>query len=144
MSRHPLLIPGVLAGLFTFACSGAAVVPPAPVADVAAPVPAAAAAVPEKPPEPPPLNLRVVVGVGMGPARRLLVHNDNTFDWTGCVIKMDETWSYTMDVPIFHGEDDGIMMGKFHNADGKAFKESGQIDWVRVTCDQGKAKVRPN
>lgn len=139
LPRHPLAIVGVPVLGFALACSGTPVEPAvAPAADVVTP-PA-----PAVPVEPPPLQLRANISVGMGPARRLIVHNNDTFDWTGCTVKMDETWSYTMDVPIYHGQDDGIMMGKFHNADGKSFKESGQIDWVRVKCDQGKAKVRPD
>lgn len=92
---------------------------------------------------PPPLKLVAKVTGGIGPARAVRVQNTGNFDWTGCRVTLNGTWSYSI-ATIAAGTSDATPLAKFKNSDGDMMTSNSQITKVRASCKQGTATVSPS
>ncbi len=127
----------------TFVPPEAAVAEAAPEQAVA-PAPAAGAAPVERSSAPAAATLHGTAKVtgGFGPARRVGVTNQDSFDWNKCTVTLNGEWGYHMP-HLSAGEYEGIMGGRFKNSTGDMMTKNHQITAVRISCNEGSGTFQP-
>jgi hypothetical protein len=146
------LAPGGSVTIHDGACetmAPAAEAPEAPPAPAPAPAPAAA---PAPAPNPAPaaapaatggaLQATTTVSAGIGPARRIGIVNNNSFDWSKCSVTLNGEWSYHMP-SLSAGEHEGIMGQRFKDPSGDIMTKNHQIHSVAVKCAEGSGTFTP-
>jgi hypothetical protein len=88
------------------------------------------------------LQATTTVSAGIGPARRIGIVNNNSFDWSGCTVTLNGNWSYSMP-GLEAGEHEGIMGQRFKDAQGGFMTQNHQIHTVAVRCAQGSGSFTP-
>jgi hypothetical protein len=94
-----------------------------------------AAAAAEAPKPVPTLKGRAELG-GIGPAKRITLYNDSSFEWTQCDLRLPNNKHYTLG-NLRSGDQDGILVSRF-TQDGVQFDKP--LDGLTVKCNEGTAK----
>jgi hypothetical protein len=115
---------------------------PAAPAAAAAPAPAAAPATTTKTSPGGALRATTTVSAGIGPARRIGIVNNNSFDWSKCSVTLNGEWSYHMP-SLSAGEHEGIMGQRFKDPSGDIMTKNHQIHSVAVKCAEGSGTFTP-
>ncbi|MBJ6766074.1 protein kinase [Myxococcaceae bacterium JPH2] len=102
----------------------------APVAATAQPAPAAVPAVAKS------LKGRVVLG-GIGPLKRLVIHNLETRPWTSCDLRLANNKQYRL-AHLAAGDQESIALARFRQ-DGVELDTD--LSWVDVKCAEGSARM---
>jgi hypothetical protein len=113
--------------------------PPAP----PPPPPSTPGRTPATPPPPPPttavsgrrLNGRVTISAGALEARRVIVSNQDSFDWHGCKVILPDGRAYLLTELRSYSED-GIMMFRFEV--GEALRDPQGL--VTIRCQEGEGR----
>jgi hypothetical protein len=117
----------------------AAIAPPPP----PPPPPSTPGKVPVSPPPAPPssaaggrrLNGRVSISAGALEARRVIISNQDSFDWHGCKVILPDGRAYSMSELRSYSED-GIMMFRFEV--GEALRDPQGL--VTIRCQEGEGR----
>lgn len=73
---------------------------------------------------------------GIGPAKRITVYNDSSFEWTQCDLRLPNNKHYSLS-NLRSGDQDGILVSRF-TQDGVQFDKP--LDGLTVKCNEGTAK----
>lgn len=75
--------------------------------------------------------------IGIGPAKRLTIHNDTDTLWTHCDLRLPNNKHYVLDV-LRPRDHDSISYPRF-SQDGTELDRP--LDWILVKCDQGQVRL---
>ena len=74
--------------------------------------------------------------IGLGPAKRITVHNDSALRWTRCELRLPNNRHFMLS-QLRAGDHEAIVYPRF-NQDGTELDRP--LDWILVKCDEGQSR----